>query len=127
MAFTDPFDVSADGIIEPEVITVKHTTLTKGTHEGWPVGFSANMTVAPCADGDEIEAVAITIQKDSAGVAIVGSFTMPYTGITPPVPGFNKFLANGTGGVKVDAAGQRVLVLSVDTTALTVQFILDNM
>lgn len=131
MAMTDPFDVGATGIIEPEILTFNHSTLSRGTQtdpgdQGKPVKITGNMTVSLCSDGDIFHGVALTIETGIVGVALLGVFTMPYTGADPTV-GIVKLVANDAGGVKVDATnGRDVLVLSVDIAAKTVQFILRN-
>ena len=49
---------------------------------------------------------------------------MPYTGTDAPAVGYAALAADGAGGVKVSTKGNTYLVLSVNTTAKTVSFML---
>lgn len=82
--------------------------------------ISASGEVAKCSAGDKFCGVAVSPRGNHVGVVVGGFVTVPYTGTAPTV-GFATLAANGTGGVKVDATnGRQILVVSVDTAALTV-------
>lgn len=132
------FGVSIEGIVEEKIITLLHSSLVAGDVKK-PLKLSGNKTVALAADGDTFHGVAHTVESDAVGVKLSGLVTMPYTGSDPGV-GPVQLRANGAGGVKVvteteDSDGKETnssnrfnlfLVLSVDTTAKTVSFIMDN-
>ena len=64
------------------------------------------------------------VEKTDANLAAVqleGFVTVPYTG-TAPIKGYSKLSSNGTGGVKVDSAGQEYLVAAIDYDKLLVTF-----
>lgn len=115
------FSIGYDGIGKDLAITMRQSTLTKGTDENKPCKVSANDTVALCADGDRIHGVIGTIDKEVCSVNLRGIFSIPYTGSAPTV-GISKLLANGSGGVKVDAGGDEFRVVHVDTTNTMVYF-----
>lgn len=81
---------------------------------------TANGTVSGCAAGDKFCGVAISPRGDYVGAVIGGFVTAGYTGAAPAV-GYAALAADGAGGVKVDDAnGRQILVVSVDTDASTV-------
>lgn len=92
---------------------------------GYPVKISANGTVAACASGDELCGVAVESDSSYSSVKLCGVVTLPYTGSTAPSLGYTSLAADGAGGVSVPASGGRTyLVLSLDSTAGTVTFML---
>lgn len=52
------------------------------------------------------------------------SVTMPYTGTDAPAVGYAALASDGADGVKASTKGNTYLVLSVNTTAKTVSFML---
>jgi len=118
-------NVKFDGIGE-ELVTFKHSTLTEGTHENYPVAVSANDTVSAPSDGDVFEGVVQMIDDNNnvCSVQIKGFVTIDYTGTAPTV-GWDTLVSNGAGGVKIasDAVGKPMYrVVNVNTTAETVTF-----
>ena len=102
------------------------SSLTFGTDEGKVCKVSANQTAGLCADGDRFHGVIETIERDNAYsvVRLTGYVALAYSG-TAPTAGITKFLANATGGVKVDAVnGYEYLVVDVDTTNTNVTLFL---
>lgn len=80
---------------------------------------SAGKAVA-CTAGDRFCGLTETVRGGFAGVQVHGFITVPYTG-TAPATGYAKLVANGTGGVKVDATnGYSYLTVAVNSTASTV-------
>ena len=78
------------------------------------VKISANDTVAACASGDVFCGIVATGDNKHATVLTNGTVTVPYTG-TAPTLGYCNLVANGTGGVSVDANGRECLVLSINS------------
>ena len=91
---------------------------------GTPVKISANGKVAACAAGDRFIGIALGSRGGYASVMVGGFITLPYTS-TAPATNYAKLVADGNGGVKVDATnGTEAVVISVDTTEKTVGFIM---
>ena len=88
---------------------------------GEPVRMSSNGTVIACADGEVFCGVMESLRGGYAGVQLHGFVTLPYSGTAPSL-GYNELMANGAGGVKVASGGRKVLVVSVDSTAMAVTF-----
>ena len=93
--------------------------------EGQAVKISGNGKVDTCASGDGFCGVAAVVGSDKTACAVVmgGMVSVPYTGNAPAL-GWSGLSADGTGGVKADAAGQKYVVVDVDTTAMMVTFAL---
>ena len=104
-----------------EVATFKAASqITAGT----PVIVSANDTVSASSTGGAFCGVAVNYNKGLQGVQLHGYVLLSYTSTAPTV-GYSLLVANGSGGVKVDATnGKAYLVVNVDTTAKTVGIIL---
>lgn len=100
-----------------------------------------NDTSAPCAAGDAVALSASgTVKKaaadavfcgiclggdgDCAAVQLGGVVTREYTGTTAPSLGYDKLVAAADGKVSAKSTGREYLVLTVDTTAKTVTFVL---
>ena len=115
------FGIGYSGIGQDLAVTFKHSTLKKGLDENKPCKMSANDTASICADGDRIKGIVGTIDRDVCAVHLRGIFQLPYSGTAPTV-GFSKLVADGNGGVKVDASGDEFRVFRVDTTDSTVHF-----
>ena len=116
--------ISFNGIRDKATFTA--SSLTYGTDEGKVCKVTANQTVGLCADGNRFHGVIETIERDNAVCVVrkTGYSTLDYTG-TDPSAGIVKFLADTTGGIKVDATnGFEYLVVDVDTTAKKVTLFL---
>lgn len=94
-----------------------------GTEKGQLVKVSANNTVSPCGAGDRFAGVCVKANGDFADVMTSGYVELPYTGAAPAT-GFASLSAADSGRVKSDAAGREYLVISVDTAASVVGFIM---
>jgi len=112
--------VKFNGLLETAATFSAASQITKGT----PVSVSSNGTVAAAATSTAFCGVANHYAKGLQSVQIRGFVEVPYTATAPTV-GYSFLAANGSGGVKVDATnGRAYLVLTVNTTAHTVGFIL---
>lgn len=126
MPLDEAFEVGYRGIIDSEVITVKHQNLTKADI-GKPAKFSANMEVVLCADGDSPVGQIVTVdeKKKVLGLQVSGVFEYLYSGSSDPAAGYLLIQADGTGKIKsVSSGGIRILVISVDTGAKKVACII---
>ena len=90
---------------------------------GAPVKISGNGEVTACSDGDRFCGVAVNCRNGSAGVALSGAVTLPFSG-TAPTAGYVKLAAAAGGKVKTLSSGAEHLALSVDAAAGTVTIIL---
>lgn len=91
---------------------------------GTPVKITANGKVAAAAAGDRFVGTCIYTRCGFAAVQVEGYVTLPYTSTAPTV-NYAKLVADGNGGVKVDATnGSEVVVICVDTSAKTIGFIM---
>ncbi|QDK23874.1 hypothetical protein [Leptospira weilii] len=124
MPLDEAFEVGYRGIIEPNTITVKHQSLTKADL-GKPAKFSANMEVILCANGDTPAGQIISVdeKKKILGLQVSGVFEYEYSGSNPTL-GYLNIQADGTGKIKTASTGTPVLVISVDTGAKKVAFII---
>ena len=91
-----------------------------GVEKGSLVKLSANATVAKCAAGDNFAGVCIKADDSFADVKTAGYVELGYTGTAPAV-GYAKLTADGDGNVKT---GREYLVISVDSAAAVVGFIM---
>ncbi len=89
---------------------------------GKPVKISANNTVAACSDADAFCGFVVSSDSKYASVQLGGVVTAPYTGTAPTV-GYGILVSDGT-GVKSAETGKEYLILSVDSTAATVTFLM---
>lgn len=105
--------VSFDGIGQ---VTATFTA-QEGVEAGMPVKLSANGTVAPCGDGDPLNAVAVLVKNGCAAVQVRGFVRCKATGLSA---GTVKLSADGSGGVKQDASGAAFLVAEADDESATV-------
>lgn len=112
--------VSFNGYRE-KVLTFK--TASKIT-AGYPVKMSANDTVAAAASGNRFCGICLESDSSYATVQTGGTATLAYSGNTAPAVGYGTLAADGNGKVVVDSDGGEYLILSVDTTAKTVTFII---
>ena len=93
--------------------------------EGAVVKMAANGTVGLCAGGEAFCGMVPSAGRDGGActVALGGMVTAGYTGAAPAL-GWSGLSADGSGGVKADAAGRARLVVDVDTDGQTVTFVL---
>ena len=93
--------------------------------EGQVVKVSGNGAVDVCAVGDAFCGVAAVVGSDKAACAVVmgGMVTVSYSGSDPAL-GWSGLSADGTGGIKADTAGQKYMVVDVDSTGKKVTFAL---
>lgn len=91
--------------------------------EGQAVKISGNGTVGACAAGDGFCGVAMAVDDGACAVVMGGTVTAAYSGSDPAL-GWSGLSADGSGGVKADAAGQKYVVVNVDTTGKLVTFVL---
>lgn len=110
--------VSFNGIGEKLV-----TFINDGAEAGQVVKVSGAGTVAPCAEGERFEGLALFTEGGYAGVRLGGFVTAAYSG-TAPGYGRATLAADGSGGVKVSETGASYLVVDKDTAAGTVTFCL---
>ena len=91
---------------------------------GTPVKLTANGKVGVCAAGDRFIGICLGSRGGYASVLVEGYVTLHYTGTAPTV-NHAKLVADGNGGVKVDATnGSEVVAVDVDTTEKTIGFIM---
>ena len=94
-----------------------------GATAGQVCKVSAGKTVAACSSGDAFCGVVDHVGPAGAAVVLRGFVTVAYSSTAPTV-GYSTLSANGSGGVAVNADGQRYLVVDVDTTASTATILL---
>lgn len=114
--------VSFEGIGE-QVVTFLNNQ-TNAAAAGDPVCLSGNGEVKAAAADGAFAGICIGGDKEYAAVQLQGVVTREYTGTTAPTVGYVKLAAAADGKVSVGNAGREYLVLSVDTTAKSVTFIL---
>ena len=86
-------------------------------------GFCENVLTLKAASGLKA-GVPVNVNGGYAGVQLSGVVTMPYTGTDAPAVGYAALASDGADGVKASTKGNTYLVLSVNTTAKTVSFML---
>ena len=113
--------ISFGGIGEMCVTMKTSGTVAKGS----PVKLCANGTVTACSAGDRLVGVVVDKAEDGyATVQLAGFAEVGYTGTAPSV-GFGLLGADGSGGVKtVASGGGEYVIVTVDTAAKTVGFII---
>ena len=109
--------VSTKGFCE-NVLTLKAAS---GLKAG---AVSANDTVSAAGADAKFCGVSVNVNGGYAGVQLSGVVTMPYTGTDAPAVGYAALASDGADGVKASTKGNTYLVLSVNTTAKTVSFML---
>ena len=110
--------VSYEGLYE-KAVTFKNAAVSPAA-AGKPVKISENDTVCLCAAGDKPAGVCLEADGKFALVQVSGCVTLPYTGATAFVAGYNTLAVDGAGGVKVvTTGGKEYLVFKVDATAKT--------
>lgn len=119
------FDVKNRAIGDGIPVTMKHTTLAKGTDEGKPIKVSANDTVVLASADDPFVGIVEAIESGVCTVNFGGCIrTLKYSSTAP---GLNSALleCDGAGGVRVDGTNGRAFrVLNVNTadTEVTIAF-----
>lgn len=97
---------------------------TGGCVKGKPVKMTGNCTVGTCGAGDVPAGICLDVKDGLATVITEGFVTAAYTGTAPAV-GYSLLAGDGAGAMKaVTTGGRSYLVLSVDTQAKTVGFML---
>ncbi len=108
---------------------IDNTILTFIADDSCAVGavckLSGAAAVTACDEGDGFLGVVQQLTPGGlGGVAVRGVVRVPFSG-TAPALGWAKLSADGSGGVKTDAAGGReYLVLRTDSTAQTAEIYL---
>ncbi|MGI5935766.1 MAG: hypothetical protein ACOX7I_03025 [Oscillospiraceae bacterium] len=134
--------VSFEGI--GETIATFYNNGANGAEKGAPVRLSSSGEVCKCAAGENFAGVAVSVSGDFAAVQIAGYVKLPYSGDVAPQAGRQHLVADGQGGVMVDAGtegmvtigdtdyptgavtytGNSYLVLDVDASARLVCFMM---
>lgn len=119
------FQPDTKSIGEGTPVTMKHSTLVKGTDEGKPIKISANDTVALAAADDPLIGIVEAIEADVCTVNFGRCIrTLKYSGSAPTV-GTSLLEAAGSGAVRVDGTnGKAFTVLNVNTTDSEVTIVL---
>lgn len=104
---------------ETKEITLKST----GINPGAVVMLNEELLAVSPAEGTVFCGVCSAVRDGYASVIISGYAEAAFTG-TAPVPGYQKLASDGNGGVIVDNEnGREYLVVGVDSSASTVEFI----
>lgn len=113
---------SYNGIGEVDV-----TLRDNGMISGCVAKVKTNDTGDWCSNGDVFHGICLWVRDGNAAVQVKGFIRMPYGGVTAPTLGYCELVADGNGYVKalsgVEGNVPR-LVVSVDTTARWVTFLL---
>ncbi len=119
------FPVTNKSAGEGTPVTMKHSTLVKGTDEGKPIKISANETVVLAAADDPLTGIVETIEADVCTVNFGRCVrTLKYTSTAPAVPS-SLLECAGSGAVRVDGTnGKAFHVLNVNTTDTEVTIVL---
>ena len=88
----------------------------------YPVKITDDATVAPCNSGDQFIGFCLDSDKENATVQMSGYVKTTYSG-TVPVLGRAKLVADASGGVKTNTSGVECIVLAVNSTDSTVEFL----
>lgn len=121
MPLSDPFDVGYRGIVDPTIITLKHTNLTTDD-VGKAVKLTDSLTVGLCVNDDLPFGQISNVETGIVGVKIHGVFEFKYSGTAPAI-GLEKLASDADGIVKASATGKEVQVIHVDASTNTVVFI----
>ena len=109
--------ISLQGYTEG-IVTLKGTGAV-----GALVKMSGSGAVTETASGENFCGVITSSHAGYTGVQLNGYVKLPYTGTAPTV-GYAKLTADTAGKVKTATAGREYLVVTVDTAAALVGFIL---
>lgn len=119
------FDVKNRAIGDGTPVTMKHSTLVKGTDEGKPIKVSANDTVVLASAGDPFVGIVESIETGVCTVNFGGCIrTLKYSSTAP---GLHSALleCDGAGGLNVDGTNGRpfrVLNVNATDTEVTIAF-----
>ncbi len=111
--------VSFNGFNEKISTFICHGTVDKNE----PVVMYGNKTVSAAESGDVFIGIAVNSDGAHTTVQLEGHVKLPYSSTAPTV-GFCTLAADGNGGVCVSDTGRKCLVLNVNSTASTVEFLL---
>jgi len=124
--------VNFDGEHDESFVTfANHATsgFTRATDEDGPVKVAGNGTGAKCDAEDDFFGIVKIIDPDDGALSVQdkGYTKVTYTGSAPTAGNYERLVGDGSGGVKIKAAGAAVgdkyyHVVSVDTTNTTVTF-----
>lgn len=90
---------------------------------GYPCKFIGSGSISACSDGNAFHGIAMSQNGNLVALAVHGFVTVPYSGAMPSI-GYCPLAAAGSGKVKkLDGAKER-LVVSVNSSASTVTFLL---
>lgn len=87
--------------------------------EGYPVVMKGDHTVSDAGGAEKPIGIALHTRNGIAGVQLKGYVELPYSG-AEPMPGWESFVADGSGGVKAEAGGLSCFVVHVDEAAKSV-------
>ncbi len=90
---------------------------------GYPVKITENSTVAKCNEGEEFIGICTHADSENAVVQVMGHVKMTYSE-TAPALGRNALVCGADDTVKQSASGVNCIVLNVNTTDMTVEFLL---
>lgn len=111
--------VSFGGFLENTATFIVEDKLDEGT----PVMISDNYTVEACEEDDGFCGFVVSSDESYAAVQLRGVVTCAYSGTAPDV-GYAALAADGDGGVAEAESGTEYLILSVDSTAGTITFLM---
>ena len=87
------------------------------------VKMADNLTVTPCAAGDDFIGMAVNTNSEFTCVQLDGYAEFRYSG-TAPATGYCRLSADGNGGIRADENGREYLVVDVNTAKSTAGIIL---
>ncbi len=102
-----------DGFDRQEVTLEAPTAIKKGA----VVGISNDFTAKTAPSTVKPVGVCTYCDGAKASILIRGYAEVSYTGDTPSF-GITGVVGNGSGGIKADANGRQVIIVTVDTTAM---------
>lgn len=103
-----------DGFDRQEITLKASTTIKKGA----TVGISSTFTTKTAPNGTKPAGICTYCDGKNASVLIRGYAEVSYTGDTPTL-GVTGIVSNGSGGIKADASGRQVIVVAIDSVAMT--------
>ncbi|WP_036060445.1 hypothetical protein [Leptospira weilii] len=121
----EAFETKARGLIDPQILTFKHSGSLTDADVGKPCSITGDMVISLTANGAKFDGIIRSVEKAEVAVQIDGMFNqIPYEGSAPSF-GPDTLVANTNGKLIKDSAGKRYLILSVDTANKLVTFIKD--
>lgn len=88
----------------------------------YPVKITDDATVALCNSGDQFIGFCLDSDNENATVQMSGYVKTTYSDAAPAL-GRAKLVADASGGVKTSSAGVACIVLAINTTDSTVEFL----